>query len=107
MLCGEMAALSARLTVPLDSWSLMGAKVKVTAQVAPGATEPQLCAAVTVDADEVNELKLSGALPQFVTLSVCCAELKAFVCGKATLQAAGQKEGAAVAMLSLETKVWT
>jgi hypothetical protein len=100
-----MAALSAKLTVPLDAASLIGAKVSVMGQTPPGATEPQLCEAVTVETEEVRELKLSAALPQFVTLSVAVDVLSAATEPRATDHVVGHTEGAGVLILSFETKL--
>ena len=101
-----MAASSAMITVPVDVVSSTGAKVNVTGHVAPGATEPQVWAAVIVALEEVKALKSSAAFPQLVMFRVCCEEVSAGTCPKETLQAAGQTEGAEV-LFSLEMKLWT
>jgi len=49
-------------------------------------------------------VKFSGALPQFVTFNVWLDEVSAGTGPRLTLQALGQNEGAAVAMLIFETK---
>src|SRR5580692_6406273 len=95
------------LTVPADAASLIGAKVNVTAHVAPGATEPQVCAAEIVEIEDVKLLKSSAAFPQLVIFRVCCEELSAGTSPNETLQAAGQTEGAAMPIFSLEMKLWT
>jgi hypothetical protein len=105
MICGEITALSAKLTVPLTALLSAGVKVSVTAHTAPGATDPQLCDAAIEGTEDVIAPKSSGALPQFVTFSVLVDEVCAGTRPNATLHALGQNEGAGVAMLIFETKL--
>src|SRR5580704_16052622 len=105
MICGEIAALSAKLTVPLTEVLSAGVNVSVTAHTAPGGTDPQLCVAVIEGTDDVIVLKFSGALPQFVTFNVLVDEVCAGTRPNAILHALGQNEGAGVAMLIFETKL--
>jgi hypothetical protein len=105
MICGEITALSAKLTVPLTTLLLVGVKVSLTGHTAPDATDPQLCVAVIEGTEEVIVLKSSDALPQFVTFSVLVDEVCAGTRPNATLHALGQNEGAGVAMLIFETKL--
>ena len=105
MTCGEMAALSAKLRAPLTTLLSAGVKVSVTAQEAPGATGPQLWAAVIDGIEEVSVLKSSGALPQLVTFRVALVGVSAGARPKERFHVLGQKDGAGVAMLIFETKL--
>src|ERR1700760_4033755 len=77
--CGEITALSLNETVPNTPLSSLGVNVRVIGQVAPGAIDPQLCAAAMVETEDVMEVMSSAALPQLVIVTVWLEEDPAVV----------------------------
>jgi hypothetical protein len=106
MICGEIAALSFRVTVPTTVEVSVGEKVRETGQTIPGWIAPQVSLAVTVGAEETRLARFSAALPQLVRCTVSVIDVPTSTCPKFTVQVSRQTEGAATAMFNLATKGW-
>jgi len=63
-----IAALSESVSVPVTGFVSTGVNVNWIVQVVPGAIDPHVCAAVTVEDEGVIEFNCSEAFPQFCTL---------------------------------------
>jgi hypothetical protein len=102
---GGSTALSVMVIVPETLPLATGLNLSVTGQTDPAATAPQFALGTTVGLDKTIDDRFSGALPQFVTFSVCVVEAPTTALPKLILAVGRHADGAGVAISILAMNV--